>query len=89
MKRLFALAAVIFFLFGIIKNVGAQIIAVRRIRENFDFNWEFHKGDITIKKIMKAGGQGGITDIHPTYIKKDPMECCVHNLYIFVRFHFV
>ncbi len=34
----------------------------KRSRENFDFNWQFHKGDITIKREVKAGGQGGITD---------------------------
>lgn len=34
----------------------------KRSRDNFDFNWQFHKGDIAIKKVVKAGGQGGITD---------------------------
>lgn len=48
-----------------------QLIKSGRSRENFDFNWQFHKGDIAIKKIVKAGGQGGITDAHPTYISKD------------------
>ena len=37
---------------------------VYRIRENFDFNWQFHKGDITIKCVVKAGTQGGLTDIN-------------------------
>ena len=34
----------------------------KRSREKFDFNWQFHKGDIAIKREVKAGGQGGITD---------------------------
>ncbi|MEI6139921.1 MAG: beta-galactosidase GalA [Mariniphaga sp.] len=34
----------------------------KRSKENFDFNWQFHKGDIAIKREVKAGGQGGITD---------------------------
>ncbi|MBN1396768.1 MAG: beta galactosidase jelly roll domain-containing protein, partial [Bacteroidetes bacterium] len=36
----------------------------QRIRENFDFNWQFHKGDIAIKRQVKVGGQGGITDVN-------------------------
>ncbi|MGB3007423.1 MAG: beta-galactosidase GalA, partial [Chitinophagaceae bacterium] len=34
----------------------------KRAREKFDFNWQFHKGDIAMKRIIKAGGQGGLTD---------------------------
>jgi len=34
----------------------------KRTRENFDFNWQFHKGDIAMKPAIKAGGQGGLTD---------------------------
>ena len=34
----------------------------KRARENFDFNWQFHKGDIAMKRSIKAGGQGGLTD---------------------------
>jgi beta-galactosidase len=33
-----------------------------RTRDNFDFNWQFHKGDIAMKSQVKAGCQGGITD---------------------------
>jgi len=35
-----------------------------RTRENFDFNWQFHKGDIAIKRAVKAAGYGGLTDIN-------------------------
>ncbi len=43
----------------------------RRIKENFDWNWQFHKGDIAIKKVVRVG-QGGITDINvPVITKKD------------------
>jgi Beta-galactosidase/beta-glucuronidase len=42
-----------------------------RIKENFDFNWQFHKGDIVIKRVVRVG-QGGITDINvPVITKKD------------------
>ena len=34
----------------------------KRAKENFDFNWQFHKGDIAMKRSIKAGGQGGLTD---------------------------
>lgn len=33
-----------------------------RNRENFDWSWQFHKGDIAIKMAVKAGGQGGLAD---------------------------
>ncbi|MEP7111401.1 MAG: beta-galactosidase GalA [Ferruginibacter sp.] len=33
-----------------------------RAKENFDFNWQFHKGNIAMKVTVKAGGQGGLTD---------------------------
>lgn len=43
----------------------------KRIRENFDFNWQFHKGDIAMKLAVRVG-QGGITDINvPVIVKKD------------------
>jgi len=37
---------------------------VKRTKVKFDFNWQFHKGDIAMKKVIKAGGQGGLTDIN-------------------------
>jgi beta-galactosidase len=36
----------------------------KRTRENFDNNWRFHKGDIAIKRAVKAGGYGGLTDVN-------------------------
>lgn len=33
-----------------------------RVRENFDRDWFFHKGDIAMKYAVKAGKTGGITD---------------------------
>jgi len=48
-------------------NVTAQNRSTapsKRIRKNFDFNWQFHKGDIAIKRAVKAAGYGGLTDIH-------------------------
>ena len=35
----------------------------KRTRANFDNNWRFHKGDIAIKRAVKAGGYGGLTDV--------------------------
>jgi beta-galactosidase len=42
----------------------------KRTKENFDFNWQFHKGDVAIKKVVKVGGQGGITDVNVQVITK-------------------
>ena len=36
----------------------------KRTRANFDNNWRFHKGDIAIKRAVKAGGYGGLTDVN-------------------------
>jgi len=40
-----------------------------RIKDNFDFNWQFHKGDIAMKLVVRVG-QGGITDINVPVISK-------------------
>ena len=42
----------------------------KRTKENFDFNWQFHLGDIAMKKAVKVGGQGGITDVNVQVIAK-------------------
>jgi len=42
----------------------------KRSREKFDINWQFHKGDIAIKRVVKVGGQGGLTDINVKIISK-------------------
>jgi beta-galactosidase len=48
-----------------------QTIQSARVKENFDFNWQFHKGDIAMKLVVRVG-QGGITDINvPLITKKD------------------
>ncbi|HEY5508445.1 MAG TPA: sugar-binding domain-containing protein, partial [Paludibacter sp.] len=41
----------------------------RRVKDNFDFNWQFHKGDIAMKLVVRVG-QGGITDINVPIIQK-------------------
>jgi beta-galactosidase len=46
-----------------------SIISGQRTKENFDFNWQFHKGDIAMKYQVKAGGQGGITDTNVKVVK--------------------
>ncbi|MGB8316758.1 MAG: glycoside hydrolase family 2 TIM barrel-domain containing protein, partial [Ignavibacteriaceae bacterium] len=40
-----------------------QSIMNKRTKECFDFNWMFHKGDIAMKRVVQAGGQGGLTDV--------------------------
>jgi beta-galactosidase len=48
-----------------------QTALSKRAKENFDFNWQFHKGDIAIKLVVRVG-QGGITDVNaPVINKKD------------------
>lgn len=48
-----------------------KIASGQRTIENFDFNWQFHKGDIAMKLVVRVG-QGGITDINvPLISKKD------------------
>ncbi|MGA2406382.1 MAG: beta-galactosidase GalA [Bacteroidales bacterium] len=63
---LLGLAFLLFALFPIEgKTQGLQQIATgKRVKECFDFNWLFHKGDIAIKRAVKAGQQGGLTDIN-------------------------
>jgi len=34
----------------------------KRTKENFDGDWQFHRGNIAMKLTVKAGGQGGLTD---------------------------
>lgn len=41
-----------------------SITSSPRSRENFDFSWQFHKGDIAIKRAVKAAGYGGLTDVN-------------------------
>ena len=48
-----------------------QTAPSKRTKHNFDFNWQFHKGDIAMKLVVRVG-QGGITDINvPIISKKD------------------
>jgi beta-galactosidase len=62
-------------LLTILINTKAQKIAKTssgvRTRECIDFNWQFHKGDIAIKKVVKVGGQAGLTDINVKIIAKE------------------
>ena len=48
---------------GNAQNIRAAV-SPERAKENFDFNWQFHKGDIAMKRVIQAGGQGGLTDIN-------------------------
>jgi len=67
-KLIIRQCTVIIFLFlssGIGKSQDIQQkYLAKRARENFDFNWQFHKGDIAIKRAVKAGGYGGLTDVN-------------------------
>lgn len=58
------------FILSLIQMEGKAQVS-KRVKENFDFNWQFHKGDIAIKLVVRVG-QGGITDINvPVITKKD------------------
>jgi beta-galactosidase len=61
------------FLLLIYENTISQEIpktsSFKRAKECFDFNWQFHKGDISIKQVVRVG-QGGLTDINPQIIER-------------------
>ncbi len=64
-QRLKWVAAFALSLLGFLEGSTQTIqptISDKRTKECFDFSWQFHKGDIAIKRVVKAGGQGGITD---------------------------
>jgi len=46
-----------------------QTVQSKRTRECFYFNWLFHKGDIAIKRAIKAGEYGGLTNINVKVVK--------------------
>src|SRR3989339_1508117 len=48
-------------------QTAQQTISSKRAKENFDFGWLFHKGDIAIKHVVRVG-QGGLTDVNPQVI---------------------
>jgi beta-galactosidase len=56
---------------SLIAQENNQTNASIRSREKFDFNWLFHKGNIAMKRVIKVGGQGGITDINVKIITKN------------------
>jgi beta-galactosidase len=66
-KRLIKFSTLIFFLLssfyteGSAHNIRQQSLS-ERVKECFDNNWFFHKGDIAIKRAIKAGKYGGLTD---------------------------
>lgn len=61
--RLLSFLIITFFLSShFVKAQQVQKFHSERTRENFDFNWQFHKGNIAMKLTVKAGGQGGLTD---------------------------
>jgi beta-galactosidase len=70
---LFCIAAFVLLLFSLIDGIAQNqqsLSSDHRTKTNFDFNWQFHKGDIAMKKVVKSGGQGGITDISVKLISK-------------------
>ncbi|MCW0484523.1 hypothetical protein [Gaoshiqia sediminis] len=64
----FAIVLLLFSLEGSSQN-QQSISSGQRAKEDFDFNWQFHKGDIAMKLVVR-GGQGGITDINVPIIEK-------------------
>jgi beta-galactosidase len=74
-NRLIIFPEIILFLLITFGNGKAQDLQQtnlsKRSKENFDFNWQFHKGNIAMKLVPRVG-QGGITDINvPVISKKD------------------
>ena len=74
-NRLIILGSIAFLLlFSSIKGntQDLQTLATNhRVKDNFDFSWQFHKGDIAMKLVVRVG-QGGITDINvPVISRKD------------------
>jgi beta-galactosidase len=74
-QRLVIFLGITFLLLNILMNGVAQNQQLsslsHRMKDSFDFNWQFHKGDIAIKRVVRVG-QGGITDINvPVITKKD------------------
>jgi beta-galactosidase len=68
-KTLINSSGIISILFFIISSTGEaqntpQSVPGKRVRECFDFNWMFHKGDIAIKYTFRAAKLGGLTDIN-------------------------
>src|SRR5476651_793077 len=62
-KRKKALPIINCLLLIYVVNIPTQSFAqLKRSRANFDADWQFHKGDIAIKRAVKAGRQGGLTD---------------------------
>lgn len=71
MNRKFKKAANILLTFSLLIFSVEGKAQAKRTRENFDFTWQFHKGDIAIKRVVRVG-QGGITDINaPVITKRD------------------
>jgi beta-galactosidase len=73
LKPLMFSSGIISVLFLIISSAGQaqntpQSVPGKRVRDCFDFNWMFHKGDIAIKYAFKAGKCGGLTDINVNVI---------------------
>ena len=67
-KTIFKVVGILLFVLSLYFNSNAQNLQQpnisKRSREKFDFNWQFHIGDIAIKHAVKVGGQGGLTDIN-------------------------
>ena len=67
-KTILEVVGILLFVLSLYFNSNAQNLQQpnisKRSREKFDFNWQFHLGNIAIKHAVKAGGQGGLTDIN-------------------------
>ncbi|MDP4210550.1 MAG: beta-galactosidase GalA [Bacteroidota bacterium] len=68
-KSFFSVFLLLTFLGINVKGIE-QANTSNRVKENFDFNWQFHKGNIAMKLQVKTGCQGGITDANVSIIAK-------------------
>ena len=89
-RRLISFLGIIFLSIALIDGKAqgkAQSFTSKRDKENFDFNWQFHKGDIAIKLVARVG-QGGITDVNvPVISKKDTVLLKTGILLIHTKLH--
>jgi beta-galactosidase len=56
------------FIHGMKAQSGIETNSGKRDKENFDLSWQFHLGDIAIKRQVKVGGQDGLTNTNVKFI---------------------
>lgn len=74
-KQLFLVA-----IFTLLASIPFQGMAQSgRTKESFDFNWQFHKGDIVINRAVKAGKYGGLTDANVKVVEGEEIKIAYND----------